>query len=171
MKCKYFKTRKKDNKKERRIYNYCTLLKEEITYSQCRECVNKEYHLSNGGKMDKTYKLKQKTPLKKRTSKQVKKEKNRFSIIYQDLKNCCYCGSKDCVELNEVFEGAYRQTSIRLGMVAPFCHKHHQKFHNDRLFNLKYKTMFQKEYEKTHAHDEFMDIFKQDYIYLYEKRN
>lgn len=169
MKCKYFKTRKKDNKIERRIYNYCSLLKEEITYSRCRECVNKEYHLPDASKMDKTYKLKQKSPLKKRTSKQAKKEKNRFSIIYQDLKKCGYCGSEIAIELNEIFEGAYRQTSIKYGMVAPFCHKHHRRFHKNRLFNLKYKSMFQKEYEKTHTHNEFMDIFKQDYIYLYEK--
>lgn len=168
MKCKYFKTRKKDNKRERRIYNYCTLLREEITRSNCCECVNKEYHFPDAGKMEK---LKQKTPLKKRTSKQSKREKNRFSIIYQGLNKCCYCSSKTGIEKNEVFEGAYRQTSIKYGMVAPFCHKHHQKFHNDRLFNLKYKVLFQREYEKTHSHDEFMDIFKQDYIYLYEKEN
>lgn len=157
MKCKYFKTRKKDNKRERRIYNYCALLREEITYSQCQECVNKEYKQCN--------------VIKKRTSKQAKKEKNRFSIIYQDLKKCCICGSKTGVELNEIYEGAYRQTSIRLGMVAPFCHKHHQRFHNDRAFNLKYKSMFQREYEKTHTHNEFINVFKQDYIYLYEKEN
>lgn len=168
MKCKYFKIRKKDNKKERRIYNYCTLLKEEIKYFQCQECVNKECDLPYASKMKKS---KQKPPLKKRTSKQSKKEKNRFSIIYQELEQCCYCGSETGIEKNEVFEGAYRQTSIRLGMVAPFCHKHHRKFHNDRLFNLKYKVLFQREYEKTHSHDEFMDIFKQDYIYLYEKEN
>lgn len=166
MKCKYFKTRKKDNKRERRIYNYCTLLKEEIIYSQCRECVNKECDLPDVGKMKK---LEQKSPLRKRTSKQNKKEKNRFSIIYQDLNKCSKCGTEHFVELNEVFEGAYRQTSIRLGMVAPFCHKHHQLFHNDRLFNLKYKALFQREYEKMHSHNEFMGIFKQDYIYLYEK--
>lgn len=27
MKCKYFKIRSKNNKKEKRIYNYCTLYK------------------------------------------------------------------------------------------------------------------------------------------------
>lgn len=152
-------------KTEKQIYN----IKKEITYSRCRECVNKEYHFSNISKMDKTYTLKQRTPLKKRTSRQTKKEKDRFSIIYQDLSKCCICGSEQCVEINEVFEGAYRQTSIRLGMVVPFCHKHHQRFHRDRLFNLKYKAMFQKEYENTHFHEEFIGIFKQNYVYLYKK--
>lgn len=157
MKCKHFKIRKKNNKKERKIYNYCSLLRKEISYFQCQECVGKEY--------------KQYNTLKKRTYKQSKKEKERFSIIYQDLNKCCICGSNVAVELNEIYEGAYRQTSIKYGMVAPMCNKItcHKRFHNDKAFNLKYKVIFQKEFEKTHSHNEFIDIFKQDYIYLYEK--
>lgn len=159
MKCKHFKTRKKDNKKERRIYNYCTLLKKEITYTNCTNCKFKEY--------------KQCTILKKRTYKQAKKEKERFSIIYQELNKCCICGSETGVELNEIYEGAYRQTSIKYGMVAPMCNKItcHKRFHNDHLFNLKYKAMFQYKFQETHSKKEFIEIFKQDYIYLYKKNN
>lgn len=50
-------------------------------------------------------------------------------------------------------------------MVCPFCQKCHDVFHNDILFNLKYKVMFQKEYLKTHTLDEFIKEFGQDYIY------
>ena len=46
-------------------------IKKEINYTNCTNCKFKEY--------------KQCTALKKRTYKQAKKEKERFSIIYQEL--------------------------------------------------------------------------------------
>lgn len=132
MYCKYFKIRKKDNKREKRIYSYCTLNREEITYNNCKKCNKCEYRI--------------KTTIKNRSSKLNKREKNRFSIIYQDLTKCAKCSSKIGIEKNEVFEGAYRQTSITYGMIIPFCRDCHKRFHNDRLFNLKYKAMFQKNF-------------------------
>lgn len=155
MNCKYFKTRTKTRKGIKKIYNYCTLNREEITYDNCKKC-NK-------------YECKIKTPLKNRSSKLNKREKNRFSIIYQDLTKCANCGSKIEIEKNEVFEGAYRQTSITYGMIVPFCRRCHKRFHNERLFNLKYKAMFQIKFLETHLLEEFIEIFKQDYIYLYSK--
>lgn len=162
MSCKYYRTRIRTIKKKRTIYNYCTLLKKEITYHQCQECNKKEY---------KQYKV-----LKKRTNKQNKRERERFSIFYKDLTKCCECGLKTgdydkrinnytTIAKNEIFEGAYRQRSITLGMLAPLCIFCHNKFHNDTLFNLKYKAMFQKEYLKIHTNEEFIKMFGQDYIY------
>ena len=150
MKCKNFKIRHKKYK----MYFYCTLLKKEIQDSDCVNCKEKEYKHYNA--------------LKNRTYKQSKKEKNRFSIIYHNLDKCCVCSSYT-TELNEVFEGAYRQTSIKYGMVMPLCRKCHKRFHDDRLFNLYYKKKFQIEFEKIYSHEEFMNIFKIDYIYLYKK--
>lgn len=130
-------------------------MKEEISLSYCQECDSKEY---------KVYKA-----LKKRTYKQIKKERDRFSIIYNDLNKCCECGSTIGIELNEVFEGSYRQTSIRHGMVCPFCKNCHNKFHNDIMFNLFYKVMFEKEFLKTHTRDEFIKTFGQDYLFKLSK--
>ena len=149
--CKYFKRRTKKGIP----YLYCSLKKQIITYDNCKDCPNKEY---------KQYKT-----LKSRTGKLAKHEKNRYSIIYSDMTKCCECGSKIGIEKNEIFSGAYRQTSIRLGMVAPMCHECHQRFHNDIMFNLKYKTMFQKEYMKTHSLDEFIKTFGKNYIFKLEQ--
>ena len=151
MNCIYFRIRTKNYNK----YCYCALHNNTINFNDCKNCKNKEY--KNLKKM------------KNRTSKQAKRERERFSIIYSDLSKCCECNSKNNIEKNEVFEGAYRQTSIRLGMVAPFCKKHHTQFHNDYSFNLKYKALFQKEFMKTESLKKFISIFKQDYIYLYKK--
>lgn len=151
MKCKNLKLRRKNYQ----IYYYCSQLKKEIGISECYNCTHKEY---------KEYKQ-----LINRSYKQAKKEKKRFSIIYNDLTKCCVCGTKMGIELNEIFEGAYRQTSIKYGMVAPMCLTCHKRFHNDRLFNLNYKKNFQIQFEELYSHDLFINLFKQDYIYLYEK--
>ncbi len=155
--CKNFKTRNKNNKKEKRIYYYCSKQRKEITYINCKECPYKEYKSNNN-------------QIKKRTYNLAKKEKNRFSILYNQLNKCCICGNP-VVELNEVFEGAYRQLSIDYGCIVPFCNQHHNQFHNDRSMNLYYKSLFQEKFEKTHSHEKFLKIFKKDYTYLYEKES
>ena len=156
MTCKYYKI-KKNNKKEKRIYYYCSYQRKEITYSNCKDCPYKQLKSSR------------KAAIKKCTYKLAKREKERFSIPYDDLTKCCVCGSSTNIELNEVFEGSYRQLSIDYGMVMPLCHLHHKQFHNDRLLALYYKALFQKEFEKTNSHDLFIKIFKKNYIYLYER--
>lgn len=178
MNCKYYKIRKKNNKKEKRIYFYCDYKREEITYCDCRNCAYKEYkEFSN--QINKAFIYQEKTKnstkkgisnqIKKRTYKLAKAEKNRYSIIFSDLSKCCVCNSKENIELNEVYEGSYRQLSIKHGMITPFCQRCHNRFHNDRLMNLYYKSLFQKEFEKAHSRTEFLKIFKKNYIYLFEK--
>lgn len=152
MKCKHFCIRSKKGIK----YNYCRLLRKEVSFSCYQECDNKEY--------------KQYNTLKSRSNKLAKREKERFSIIYRDLTKCCNCGSKIGIEKNEVFEGSCRQTSIKYGMVCPFCKTCHSQFHNDIMFNLFYKVMFEKEFLKTHSKEEFIKAFGQDYIYKLEKK-
>lgn len=151
MKCKYHRIRSK----KYQYYGYCTKFKKEVSL-YCKEC-----------KEDIEYK--EQKPLKLRTNKQAKREKERFSIIYPDLTKCAECGSKYGVEKNEVFEGSYRQISMKLGMVVPFCQTCHKLFHDNILFNLQYKVMFQKEFLKTHSLEEFIKIFKQDYIFKLDK--
>ncbi len=148
MQCKYFRKRVK----KKQYYYYCVKQKKIIYHSNCNNCKYKEY---------KIYK-----PIKKRTYKQSKKEKTRYSIIYTNLNKCAECGSIYNIERNEVFEGAYRGRSIKYGMIAPFCHDCHNRFHNDYEMNLRYKVRFQQEFLKNHTRDEFINIFKQDYIYI-----
>lgn len=153
-KCNYFRIRKKKNN----TYFYCTLEKCEVQLSCYRECDKKEY---------KTYK-----PMKKRTYRQNKKEKERFSIIYNDLSKCCVKGCLTpyyLVEKNEVFEGAFRNRSINYGAVCPFCKNHHDLFHNNILFNLEYKLLFQNEYINKYSLEWFIKTFGQDYKVKYEK--
>ena len=105
--------------------------------------------------------------IKKRTYKQSKKEKQRYSIIYKDLTKCCVEGCLTPyynVEKNEVYEGAKRSASIKHGFVCPLCKIHHDQFHNDREFALIYKKMFQRKFEETHSREEFLRIIYCNYL-------
>lgn len=156
---------------------YCKKKKKVINIKECSNCKYKGY-------VTKCHELKNlnKKTLKSRSNKLAKKEKGRYSIIYTDLTKCCKCGLKNGdydnrinmytkIEKNEVFEGSYRQVSIKLGMIAPLCIFCHKQFHKDILgMNLSFKVMFEKEYLKTHTIEEFIASFGQDYIFKLEQK-
>ena len=73
MNCKHRKIRTKKYKK----YMYCDALKQEISYNDCKCCEFKER---------KEYK-----PIKKRTYSLSKAEKERFSIMTNNLDKCIIC--------------------------------------------------------------------------------
>lgn len=133
---------------------YCKKRKEIIKISECKFCEYKEY------------KETQYKELKPKTYKQSKKEKNRYSILYDDMNKCCV---ENCqtpfyqVELNEVFEGAFRNRSIINGAVCPLCKNHHNMFHIDSSFNIKYKLIFQQYFVKKYSIEWFIKTFGQDY--------
>ncbi len=130
---------------------YCKILKKEISYDDCKNCHSKEFKTIN-----EPYKF-------KKSRKNRKLERNRFSIIYDDLTKCAECGSIYNISINEVFEGAKRGVSMRYGLTVPFCEECHRRFHNDRSFASTYKKLFQDEFEKTHTREEFIDIAHRNY--------
>lgn len=131
----------------------CKKSKKIITLSECSNCPYKEY---NNIKVN---------PIRNYTKKRAKAEKERFSIIYQDLTKCAVCGSKqDHIDNNEVYEGAKRGVSMKYGFVIPLCFDCHKRFHNDHEFALIYKKRFQKEFEKTHTREEFLNIIHRNYL-------
>lgn len=151
MKCKYLKIRTKKGVK----YGYCSRLKEETTISCI--CPKMEY---------KVYKQlnKSQNTLKKVSKTRSTLEKKRYSIIYQDLSKCCVCGLNNGIEINEVFMGRNRNNSMKYGMCMPLCHEHHEMFHNDREMQLYYMKMFQSKFEETNSRENFINIFKKNYL-------
>lgn len=146
--CKYFKikmNRTFECKKQNKIINI----------KECNGCLFKDINFFDNKKS-----------IKKRTYKQSKKEKERYSIIYKDLTKCCVlgCNSTYNIAKNEVYEGAKRKTSIINGFVCPFCELHHNQFHHDREFALFYKRLFQIEFEKTHTREEFINLIHYNYL-------
>jgi len=76
---------------------YCNVLKEEITFSLCRECGNKEYK-SNSNQIEKKSTLKRKSPVKSgklrsKSNKLAKLERNRFSVFTDNKDKCMFCST------------------------------------------------------------------------------
>lgn len=135
---------------------YCKLHKKQVAIADCLQCNNVIYkHFDT-------------KTLKKVSTGLIEKQKKRFSIIYRDLNFCAVCDLKHVksqrVDLNEVYEGARRQASMTYGFIIPLCRQCHTRFHNDRDFALKYKRLFQQEFEKNHSRDEFINIIHKSYL-------
>lgn len=168
--CKHFKIRKHDNKREKRIYYYCTLLKKEITYCQCQGCDKKEYK-SSGFKRknpvkcgDSHTKLEKKTvKMKNRTYKQTKKEKNRYSLFTEDLTTCIECG-KSKQHLHEIFGGRNRSNSIEYGLVLPLCSTCHRRIHDTPYLIDEWHKKGQAKFNETYPILSFIDIFYRNYL-------
>lgn len=173
--------------KKRKNKPFCKLLNNEISFSCCQGCDKKEYKksinwaISNKKsafyvkKSPKTSKKSQK--LKKQTYKHQKADRNRFSIIVDDLSVCCYpnCRCNHGIIKHEVFYGSYRHTSINYGLVIPLCEVHHTKgnfaIHHNRKFDLKMKFLAQDIFVKKYSLELFIKEFGMDYIEKYKKRN
>ena len=143
MNCIYLRIRSKKYNK----YSYCIKNKKEITYQNCKNCKNKEYKVIK--------------PIKQRTYKQAKMEKNRFSIITDDLTVCIECGKRK-ESLHEIFRGRNRQNSIRWGLVIPLCLKCHASLEIEEKWKTKGQKAFMEYYNK--STDDFIKIFFKNYL-------
>ena len=161
--------------KKRKGKPFCKLLNKEITLQQCKNCINKEYKtkkIKNSFYKNKKSTLNKKSPLKsgkikKQTYKHTKADRNRFSIITNDLYHCIICGAKKD-NLHEVFYGSYRHLSIKYGLVIPLCVKHHTmgdfSIYNDRELDLYYKRLAQTIFMNRYSYELFMKEFKINYL-------
>lgn len=100
--------------------------------------------------------------MKNKSSKLSKLERNRFSIITDNLDYCIVCGMKR-TDLNEIFPGRNRQNSMKYGLVIPMCRYCHIKYTNDREMQLYWMKLAQKKFNEIYDED-FLKIFRRNYI-------
>lgn len=145
MKCMYLKYRSKNYIR----YLYCTLKKDKIKYDDCKKCKFKLY--------------KEVKPIKQRTSKQNKLEKNRKSVFTDNLNICIECGKlKD--HLHEIYRGKNRHKSIAYSFVLPLCNTCHTKIHNSPKMTLKWQIKGQVKFEENNTRENFVKEFGQSYL-------
>lgn len=149
----------------------CTKLKKEITFADCKNCVYFERKPIKTNKYTnkQTSVLKRtKTPLKQKSSKLAKLEKNRYSILTSNLDRCIVCGSKYNIAKHEIFYGKNRLNSIKYGLIIPLCITHHtntkEGIHFNKELNNYYKYLAFVEFEKKYPTLKFVDIFKRNYL-------
>ena len=121
MNCKNLKFRTKKEKK----YIYCNLLKKEITFSNCRNCINKEYKEIKFAKTNKKItKIKgTKHKLTKATEIPLKVKKE---VWERDKHRCIYCHCE--VPLSCANSHYIKRSQLGLGIpenivcACPICH-------------------------------------------------
>ena len=163
--------------KKRKNKPYCNILKQEITFSRCRECVNKEYKIKfkkcpinkNNCALQEENSLKssKKVQIKAKRGKIAKLERNRYSVLTDDVDKCIICGQPRQA-LHEVFYGKNRINSIKHGMVIPLCNNHHtgsDGIHFKRNIDMYYKQLCQIYWEANiGTKEEFITVFGKNYL-------
>ena len=98
-------------------------------------------------------------------SKELSKlEKQRYSVFYKDLSECCLCGNKTQMTLHEIFAGKNRINSMKYGFILPLCLNCHQLIQNDAPFNKIWYIEAQNYFESHIGNrNEFIKIFKKSY--------
>lgn len=101
--------------------------------------------------------------IKKKSNKLAKLEKNRFSILTNDLEHCYICKAKK-QDMHELIGGKNRQVSMQYGLVIPLCRKCHNLIENNETLKQKWHKVAQKEFKKHYKSENFMQIFRKNYL-------
>lgn len=97
--------------------------------------------------------------MRKKTYKLAKLEKNRKSIMSEDLEHCILCGAEN-PDINEIFMGRNRQNSMKYGLTIPLCNKHHHDYHNNRTMQLYWMEKAKELFIKLYSEDEWFNTFR-----------
>lgn len=129
----------------------CNKLKSDIKISNCSNCKYKEHNVSHNNIKP------------KKSKKIIKLERNRFSILTNDLDHCIICGSKKD-NLHEVFFGTNRVNSMKYGLVIPLCLEHHLEMHRNKEWQDYWHRKGQLDFIEHYPDLDFLEIFKKNYI-------
>ena len=94
--------------------------------------------------------------------------KSMAKSILQDEKRCFLCGSYLDLEEHHVFGGvANRRLSEKYGLkvhLCAFCHRGTEGVHSSYEANKKLKQIAQEAFEQKYSHEEWMRIFRKNYL-------
>lgn len=127
---------------------YCKNLRQQVTWEQCKNC-----SMVERGRV---------TTIKNKSNKLSKKEKNRFSIVQEDMSYCFFC-DRQAQSIHELIGGMNRQTSIKWGLCVGACIRCHRILEDNEKIKQKYRVIGQNIFEKKYSHELFMQEFKMDY--------
>lgn len=146
-KCVYLRIRQKN----RKIYYYCTKMREDVQKCCYIGCLDKEYKIPK--------------QLKQKSDKQKSLEENRFSIL-QENKNKCYFCDKRAVDTHELIKGRNRKKCIKWGLVVYLCRDCHRKTEEDSVFYQETKKLAQIKWKEYYckSNEEFIKEFGRNYL-------
>lgn len=102
--------------------------------------------------------------MRNKTYKLQKLEKNRYSILTNDMEHCYICGNP-FVDIHEIYGAGNRRVSMKNGFCVPLCRQHHEyvTINNDASVYLKQKC--QHIYEQSHSREEFVTLLRRNYLW------
>lgn len=101
--------------------------------------------------------------MRNKSNKMIKLERNRYSILTDDLKHCYICKSEN-VDIHEIYGGHNRRQSMKFGFCIPLCRKHHTSVTFDVFKALELKIKCQEKFEETDTRDNFIKIIGRNYL-------
>lgn len=113
---------------------------------------------------DKPKEKKESKPIKKKSKKLAKKEKDRYSILTDDLEHCYICKKAKKSDIHEIFGGRNRQMSMKYGLVIPICRKCHSMIEKNETLKKKWHKDGQKVFEKHYKTENFEKVFGKNYL-------
>lgn len=87
--------------------------------------------------------------------------------IIQEEKECYICFCQNNLERHHIFGASNRKHSEKYGLTVYLCKKHHtgkNGVHNNKQMALAIKRVGQRAFEKRHSREEFMQIFRRNYL-------
>ncbi len=97
--------------------------------------------------------------IKQKSSKLAKAERNRFSILTENMEKCFFCEQKKN-EIHEVFRGRNRQKCMKWGLVVPICVKHHRQITDDKEFSKVLEDIGRIRFVEKYGEEKFVEEFK-----------
>jgi len=128
--------------KKRKNKPYCNVIKEEIRFSRCQECGNKEYKPKS--KVNSLYKnkkstLKGKSPvksgkMKNKSNKRITVLKETYDyVIKRDNYSCRLCGSTNWIQLHHIYYRSQRKDLINdIDNCIMLCDDCHRLVHSNK---------------------------------------
>ena len=98
-----------------------------------------------------------------KTYKLSKLERNRYSILTDDMAHCYLCGVP-IVEVHEICGGNNRRISMENGFCVPLCRHHHMQVTVNNTMNRELKQICQKKFEETHTREDWMQLIRKNYL-------
>lgn len=148
--------------KKRKNKPYCNVIKKEVTLSQCRECVNKEYKKQHR-KLEYS-KAHNNKKMRVKSKELAELERNRYSVFTAEDK-CFVCGSTYLLTWNEIYRGKNRINSMKDGFCLRMCLTCHGKYQDDVAFNEFWHRKAQLFYESNiGSRKQFLARYRRNYL-------
>lgn len=98
-----------------------------------------------------------------KTNKTLKLERNRKSILTDDLSKCFICG-KSPVDIHEIYGAGNRKMSMRNNFCVPLCRQCHQLATLNYGLNMRLKMICQEKFEETATREDFIKLVGKNYL-------